>query len=387
MVIKYLLPVLAAAGVGLAVYTVATENKPRPVVPPVVEPAAAPFATYVAGAGLIEASTENISVGSPVGGIVREVRVKAGQRVNAGDPLFTIDDRTVRAELAYRKAALEVANSELARLRAQPRPEDLPPLQARVDAARSILDDLEAQLAMWERADRRAVADEELSKRRFAVVEARANLSEAQAAFDRLKVGAWSQDVRIAQAQVEQAQAQVDAAQVEVDRHTIAAPVPGEILKVNIRTGEYVATGGAGGGGGGGGGAMSETRADGLVVMGGTDTLHVRVDVDENDAWRVREGRAGKAFIRGNPALHADLAFVRFEPYVIPKKSLTGASTERVDTRVLQVIYRFARADLPVFVGQQMDVFIDAGEGAGGDDAGRPSSAPTASPRPAPRAN
>jgi len=50
---------------------------------------------------------------------------------------------------------------------------------------------------------------------------------------------------------------------------------------------------------------------------------------------------------------------VRIEPYVIPKKSLTGDNTERVDTRVLQVIYRFERPSFPIYAGQQVDVFIE----------------------------
>ena len=54
------------------------------------------------------------------------------------------------------------------------------------------------------------------------------------------------------------------------------------------------------------------------------------------------------------------MKFYRVEPYVVPKKSLTGESTERVDTRVLQVLYSFSTDDLPVYVGQQMDVFIEA---------------------------
>jgi len=53
------------------------------------------------------------------------------------------------------------------------------------------------------------------------------------------------------------------------------------------------------------------------------------------------------------------LRFVRVEPYVVPKRSLTGDNTERVDTRVLQVIYEVADEDQPLFVGQQVDVFID----------------------------
>ena len=58
--------------------------------------------------------------------------------------------------------------------------------------------------------------------------------------------------------------------------------------------------------------------------------------------------------------LKTPLTFVRFEPFVLPKKSLTGDSTERVDTRVLQVIYRVENDALRLFVGQQMDVFIEA---------------------------
>ena len=58
------------------------------------------------------------------------------------------------------------------------------------------------------------------------------------------------------------------------------------------------------------------------------------------------------------------LEFERVEPYVIPKKSLTGDNTERVDTRVLQVIYSLDVTDRPVYVGQQLDVFIDVGDAA-----------------------
>lgn len=350
MLTKILLPLLAAIGVCLAVYTVLADNKPKPAVPPVVEPAAAPFPSYVAGAGLVEASTENIAIGTQVPGIIVRVYVKPGQRVKAGDPLFTIDDRTVKAELAVRQTTLATARAKLEKLRAEPRPEDIPPAQARADADLSVLQDLESQLAMWEKADPRAIADEDLSKRRFAVAAARARSAESQADLERLRAGAWKYDIDIARADVEAAQAQVDAAQVELDRHTVRVPVDGEILKLNARLGEYAASGPTSGG----------SITDSLIVLGDTSRLHVRVDVDENDAWRVRAGAAGKAFVRGNPSLHTDLQFVRFEPFVIPKRSLTGASTERVDTRVLQVIFSFDPKSLPVFVGQQMDVFIDA---------------------------
>jgi hypothetical protein len=47
------------------------------------------------------------------------------------------------------------------------------------------------------------------------------------------------------------------------------------------------------------------------------------------------------------------------EPYGIPKKSLTGDNTERVDPRMLQVIYRLQTGGSRIYVGQQMDVFVD----------------------------
>jgi hypothetical protein len=47
---------------------------------------------------------------------------------------------------------------------------------------------------------------------------------------------------------------------------------------------------------------------------------------------------------------------------VIPKRSLTGQNTERVDTRVLQVIYAVQSGDLPLYVGQQVEVYVDAGK-------------------------
>jgi hypothetical protein len=118
-----------------------------------------------------------------------------------------------------------------------------------------------------------------------------------------------------------------------------------QVLQVKIRVGEYAQTG---------------PLATPLMLLGDVDKLYVRVDIDENDAWRVRTDVPAMAFVRGNAQLKTPLKFVRVEPYVIPKRSLTGDSTERVDTRVLQVIYSFPRGALPVYVGQQMDVFLES---------------------------
>jgi hypothetical protein len=132
---------------------------------------------------------------------------------------------------------------------------------------------------------------------------------------------------------------------VEIERSTVRAPIDAEVLQVKLRVGEF---------------APAAPTSTPLILLGRSKPLHVRVDVDEHEGWRVRAGAAATGHVRGNAELETPLRFVRFEPFVVPKRSLTGDSTERVDTRVLQVIYRVERDDLPLFVGQQLDVFIDA---------------------------
>jgi len=114
---------------------------------------------------------------------------------------------------------------------------------------------------------------------------------------------------------------------------------------VNVAPGEYAQTG---------------TLSKPLILMGDTQTLHVRTDIDENDAWRFTQGTPAKGFLRGNSAISFDLRFAYVEPFVVPKTSLTGLTAERVDTRVLQVIYSVDRGDLPLYAGQQVDVYVKA---------------------------
>src|SRR5437867_3066511 len=113
MIRKILLPALACLGILFGVYTVAAGAKPVPVAKPAAEPALAPFGGTIAGAGIVEASTQNIAVGTALPGIVREIPVAVGSRVDRGDPLFSIDDREARAELAVRETALASARAEL----------------------------------------------------------------------------------------------------------------------------------------------------------------------------------------------------------------------------------------------------------------------------------
>jgi len=349
MIQKFLLPLLACLGILLGLYTVAAGAKPVPAAPPAAAPALAPFESTIAGAGIVEASTQNIAVGTALPGIALEVPVQVGDRVKRGDVLFRIDDREARAELAVRESALASARAEVRRLESLPRPEDLPPARARLLAAETALEQSKTQLRLAEGlADRRAMAEEEWDRRKYAVQADAARLAESRADLARLEAGAWVPEIEIARAAVAAAEARVEAQKVEIERRLVRAPVDGTALQVDLRPGEFALAG----------------AGRPLVLLGDVDRLHVRVDIDENEAWRFRPGARAEAFVRGNRDLRTGLEFVRVESYVIPKRSLTGESTERVDTRVLQVVYAFDPGALGVYVGQQMDVFIEAEESA-----------------------
>ena len=98
---KYIIPLVALAGVAFAVFTVVRGDKTPPSAPPVSEAPQSPYHASVAGSGIVEASTENISIGTQIAGIVSKIFVQIGSDVKAGDPLFKIDDRSLRSRIEY----------------------------------------------------------------------------------------------------------------------------------------------------------------------------------------------------------------------------------------------------------------------------------------------
>src|SRR5262249_28431904 len=153
-----------------------------------------------------------------------------------------------------------------------------------------------------------AISSEEYVMRQLTYEAAVHEQAQAQAEYDLLKAGAWKPDLAIAEASVKEAHAKVEQLRTEIGRALVAAPVDGVILQVNVRPGERV----------------SEFDTRPLMVMGEIQTLHVRIDVDERDISRFRPGAPAKAYPRGESSCELSLRFVRVEPFVTPKKALTG---------------------------------------------------------------
>jgi len=289
--------VLAILGLCLAIAAIIYDSRPAGEKTQAIPQFQPPFASYVAGVGIIEAPSGNIAVGTPVSGVVTEIYFKVGDHVEAGDPLFKIDDSDLQAQLVTARARAKEAEAALQ----QP--------SHRLEYAENLY-----------KRNPDVISSQDLSDRRDEAAQAEAALALAKAQLEQL--------------------------QMEIKRRTVHALVSGEILQLKMRVGEFV--------------EGSNSLTSPLLLLGSDDRMYVRIDIDEHDAWRVRPGTEAVAFVRGNPAIKIPLRYEYTEPYVVPKTTLTGQSTERTDTRVLQALYSFERASLPVYIGELLDVYIEA---------------------------
>lgn len=309
---RQVLPLVALIGIAVAAIIVWRTQPDRTMTQPAITPASAPQSQAggsVAGSGVIEPSSELIAVGTTIAGVIERVDVAAGDRVVAGQPLFVIDSRDARARVSE-------AEARIVRLRAEIRAADTSLAVAR--RQRALYDGV---------SDPRAVSRQEINERQGVVDEAAAGLA-------------------VARGQLREAEAALSVARTTLERHIIRAPRAATVLQLQARAGEYAPAAAAG--------------PTPLLTLGVTDPLHVRIDIDENEIERLALGRSAIISPRGNAAARVQVAFVRTEPLVVPKRSLTNASNERVDVRVLQLIYALPSKGHRMFVGQQVDAYVPA---------------------------
>jgi len=343
---KYILPAVAVALLLFEVVNVIGARRVGPSAEPVMAPPAVPRGLRaIAGAGLIEARRENIPIGTVVAGVVTEVHVKRGDMVKKGDPLFRLDDRDLRAQLSVAVANLSAAEAQLERILAAPQQGDIPTSEAAVEEARARFTDAEVYYRRSESLfERSAEAAQDRDRNRYTYFANKATLARNEADLKRLKL-TWEKDKEVYRASAEQARSQIESIKINLERLVVRALVDGEILQVHVRPGQYAGL------------VWNEP----LIILGDIRELHVRVDIDEQDLPYFAPGSRAVATLKGRPQVRFPLTYFDTEPYVIPKQNLTGSNTERVDTRVLQVLYALPHETvIPLHIGQQMDVYIEA---------------------------
>jgi HlyD family secretion protein len=281
-----------------------------------------PEGDWVGGLGLVEPREPETRLSPAVAGRIAAVHVTEGQFVTAGTVLVELESAPEQAALAAAEANVAVREAELARSRRGLRPEEVEAITGEADTARSraalsagVLERLEAAASGGgatrdevERARQQADVD------RFAAASA--------AARERAGHSGRREDVLVAMAQLRATEAQRDQARAQLEQRRVVASADGEILEIHFRVGEYVQPGGA----------------EPLIVMGDTRSLRVRVDVDERDVARVAMGAEGMitADAFGPREFHGRIVEIGHR---MGRKNLrTDEPTERIDTKILEVV-------------------------------------------------
>ena len=319
--------------------------------PPTTSPA------IIGALGAVEPANREVAVATRFPGVVAEVRVTDGDRVKAGDVLFIIDTALPEVTVVQRQRDLSIAEARLAQIlqRAAVLAADVAIARGVAVSAEADLDEANDLVRIAGRLQSgSSITEREMVRRRNLlrvaegrVAEAKARQARAEAEFALVDPLNSGPSFRIEEATVAQAKASLAFAEVELDQRTVRAPSDGTVLAVNIRRGEF-ATAGA---------------SPPSIVLGQLDPLHVRVDIDEADIPRFASGAAAVGLPRGAPDRRIALRYVRAEPLVKPKRSLSGLSSDRVDTRVLQVVYSVNPSVDGLRPGQVIDVFIEVASG------------------------
>jgi len=345
----------ALAGIVAAVLSGITE----PPLPPAYNPAASPYSSAIYAEGIIESaqtSGENINIYPEVAGTVKEILVSEGQQVKAGQPLLRIDDSIQRATAEQQGSQAEAAAAVLRELKAQPRKENLDVTDAQVVAAEASLktaqDTLQKDQAAYE-IDPRAVSKDALDSAVNAAALAKANLIVAKKQDDLTRAGAWIYDIQNQERQQHALAKAYAASRALLGKYTLRASRDGVVLSINTIVGSYASPQGT---------YDAYTQGpDPVIVLGSpSSSLHVRCYIDEILVPRLRLGSKiiAQMSVRGSD-VKIPLEFVRVQPYVTPKIELSDERLERVDVRVLPVIFKIVNtSNGNLYPGELVDVYI-----------------------------
>jgi HlyD family secretion protein len=352
----FFLVVFGVLGSLVSAYVYAVPSKP---LPPVFNPAPNPYAQGIYANGIVEsdqAHGENTNIYPEVSGSIVRILVAEGQQVTQGTVLVQIDDSIQRATAEQQRSQAEAARALLEELRAQPRKETLEVARAQVEMAQASLKSVDDALDKQQNSYK--IAPESVSKDALdsainARKVAKANLEVVARQYELTKAGAWTFDIRNQEKQAEALAKAYAASGALLAKYAIKAPTDGIVLSIDATVGSYVSPQGA---------YDTYTQGFGPVVVMGTskDILAVRCYIDEILIPRLppAENLHAQMFIRGTNTKIA-LEFVRVQPYVSPKIQLSNQRQEKVDLRVLPVIFRFRPPEgVRVFPGELVDVYV-----------------------------
>ncbi|MGE0547229.1 MAG: HlyD family secretion protein [Kofleriaceae bacterium] len=286
--------------------------------------------------GRVEPVHDPVVLGFETPGRIVAIEVEEGDAVVAGQVLARLDDRIARARLAAARAALGQAEARYRLARRGARREDLEAAKADAAAAAAASAHRVAEQARTARlGEVGAVATASVDADQAAARVAAAQAEAASARYQALAKGTRVEQIAEAAAQVELAKADVAAAAAALDHTVLRAPQDGVILRRTAELGAIVT-------------AMVPAP---IVTMADLRQLEIRVEIDEADIGAISVGQRAYATADAYPGRTFDVRIARITRELGRKTVRDDDPRARVDTRVLEVIARFATtpdATLPV---------------------------------------
>jgi len=200
------------------------------------EPPANVFQGYVEG--------EYVLVSSPLNGTLENLAVTRGETVAKDAPLFSLERAFETAAVNEAKHALQQAQNNLANLEKGSRPSEIETIQARLKKAKASVNLAKIEFERRERLiQAHTISQEELDRARSDYEQKDQAVREINAELTTARLGARSDEIRAAMAQVLQSEARLDQANWSFDQKARTAPSGGFIFDTLFREGELVKAG------------------------------------------------------------------------------------------------------------------------------------------------
>lgn len=319
-----------------------------------------PYEQGVYATGIIESfqrNGANINIFPDVSGRVTNILVTDGQKLKKGDVILQIDDSVQKEIVAKDAAQARAAKSLLDELKAQPRKENLDIAKAQLDFAKANLINVKDQLDKIKKSyslNNQSISKNVLDNAINAVKIAQESQNVALMQYNLTKAGAWIYDINNQENQYKAALRVYTADKALLEKFTIRAPIDGIVLRITPAVGSYVSSQGA-----------YDTYSQTMIPIANMGSLEeymeVRCYLNEILTPKLPDTKnlEAKMFIRGNGNNGIPLEFERIQPYTIPNIELSAEKSERVDVRVLPIIFKFKKPkDINIYAGELVDVYI-----------------------------
>jgi ABC exporter DevB family membrane fusion protein len=299
-------------------------------------------AIVAAGPGRVEALSEEIRVSAQIGGRLQRVLAEENDRVTAGQVLAILENGDYRARVASAEAALRLREAEARRVHNGARDQERRDAAAAAREAQAVLETATADIARQRDLFREAVISRsEMDKADERLRVAEAKMDSAGERLSLVEAGSREEDRAQADAQVALARAALDEARALLEKTYVRAPIDGVVLRKHHREGESVST-------------QFESP---IVTLADRSRVRVRVDVDETEVARLRDGLAAYITAQAFGGRRFEGRVVRVGQVLGRKNVRTDEPTERVDTKILETLIELADGrELPL--GLRVQAFI-----------------------------